>query len=190
MTLDIGKTIRDLRKNRRLNIADLAERSSLTTSHVSQIERGVANPSLSSLTKIAEALEVPIARFFHEEPSKFSVVRAHERKKIVYDKSSGFIELLAGGEDHDSIGVYLGYCMDKEMGQAYVPHEGKEFFHVMQGEMDVHLGTDVVNLKQGDSIYFDSSIPHKTVMVTVPMITIIVTTSPASFMQTLGEFLP
>jgi transcriptional regulator with XRE-family HTH domain len=190
MTLDVGTTIRDLRNQRRLKIADIAERTGLTISHVSQIERGVANPSLSSLTKIAEALEVPIAHLFHEKPSMFSVVRAGERKKIFYDHPSGLIELLAGGQEQDPIGVYFGYIMDKELGQNYVPHGGKEFFYIMEGEMEVHLGDDVVSLKQGDSIFFDSGIPHKTVAVTVPLKTMIVTTSPASFMQTLDKFLP
>jgi transcriptional regulator with XRE-family HTH domain len=190
MAFDVGKTIRALRKQSGLNIADIAERTNLTISHVSQIERGVANPSLSALNKIAKALNVHITRLFHENPDTFNVVRAGERKKIFFDKAGSYIALLAGGRDQDSIGVYFSHYIGKKLGQDLIPHEGKEFFYVAEGGMKVHLESEVVNLKQGDSLFFDSNIPHKVVVVKVPLDTIIVTTSPASFMQTLDEFLP
>jgi transcriptional regulator with XRE-family HTH domain len=190
MAFDVGKTIRDLRKKSGLNISDIADRTNLTVSHVSQIERGVANPSLSSLNKIAKALNVHITRLFHENPDKFNVVRADERKKIFFDKAGSYIALLAGGRDQDSIGVYFSHYIGKKLGQDLIPHEGKEFFYIAEGEMKVHLEAETVNLKKGDSLFFDSNIPHKVVAVKVPLDTIIVTTSPASFMQTLDEFLP
>jgi transcriptional regulator with XRE-family HTH domain len=190
MAFDVGKTIRALRKQNGLNIADIAERADLTISHVSQIERGVANPSLSSLNKIAKALNVHITRLFHEDPDIFNVVRANERKKIFFDKAGSYIALLAGGRDQDSIGIYFSHYIGKKLGQELVPHKGKEFFYVAEGGMEVHLESEMVNLKKGDSLFFDSNIPHKVVVVKVPLDTIIVTTSPASFMQTLEEFLP
>jgi transcriptional regulator with XRE-family HTH domain len=190
MEFDVGKTIRALRKQSGLNIADIAERTKLTISHVSQIERGVANPSLSSLTKIAKSLNVHITKLFHEDPETFNVVRASERKKIFFDKAGSYIALLAGGREQDPIGVYFSHYIGKKLGQEFVPHEGKEFFYVAEGEMDVHLESEAVNLKQGDSLFFDSNIPHKVVAVKVPLDTITITTSPASFMQTLDKFLP
>jgi transcriptional regulator with XRE-family HTH domain len=190
MEFDVGKTIRALRKQSGLNISDIAERANLTISHVSQIERGVANPSLSSLNNIAKALNVHITRLFHEDPDTFNVVRAIERKKIFFDKAGSYIALLAGGRDIDSIGVYFSHYIGKKLGQELVPHEGKEFFYIAEGEMEVHLEAATVNLEQGDSLFFDSNIPHKVVAVKVPLDTIIVTTSPASFMQTLDKFLP
>ncbi len=190
MAFDVGKTIRDLRKQNGLNIADIAERTNLTISHVSQVERGIANPSLSTLNKISNALGVHIARLFHEIPGKFSVVRASDRKKIFYDSAGSYIELLAGGHDQETVGVYFSHYIGKKLGQELVPHEGKEVFYVMKGEMEVHLEADVVRLKQGDSLFFDSNIPHKVIVVKVPLDTIVVTTSPASFMQTLDKFLP
>jgi transcriptional regulator with XRE-family HTH domain len=190
MLPEIGKTIRAIRKSRGLNIADIAKQTGLTISHISQIERGVANPSLITLSKLAETFGVPITLFFEEGQSKYTVVRAGERKKIILDHTNGYIEYLGGSADKKSLGVYLSNSESEQLGQDYVPHEGTEVFHILEGAMDLYLGQEVIHLDQGDTISFDSTIPHKVVVASAPLKTLVVTTSPETFMETLWKFLP
>ena len=68
--IDVGLRLRVLREERGVSMRALARRSGLSANALSMIERGLASPSVSTLNKLAMALEVPIMAFFHSEPRK------------------------------------------------------------------------------------------------------------------------
>src|SRR5208282_1062364 len=74
--VDIGSRLRALRKERQLTLSQLAAKSSLSPSLISQAERNRLSPSIAALEALAEALGVPIVRFFQEDPPSDLVVRA------------------------------------------------------------------------------------------------------------------
>ncbi len=83
----LGDRIRTRRKELRLSQSDLAERTGMTASFVSQVERGVTSPSIDSLYKISRSLDVPVFHFLLEPEVKSPVVRHHERVRITWSWS-------------------------------------------------------------------------------------------------------
>src|SRR3972149_5021172 len=79
----IGSRIRERRKALRLSLQELAERAGLTASFLSLIERDHSSPSLESLRRIAEALEVPLF-YFSQTDGQNPVVRKDERVRITF----------------------------------------------------------------------------------------------------------
>ena len=66
LTIEQGSIIRRMRKVQRMTIGELAERAELSISFISQLERGLTNPSISSLRRIALVLNLPLSSFFEE----------------------------------------------------------------------------------------------------------------------------
>lgn len=83
MDINIGEKIKKLRKEKEMSIAELANKSDLSSSLISQIERNMVTPSIVSLWKIAQSLEVSVGYFFDEEVKDIAnpIVRRNERKK-------------------------------------------------------------------------------------------------------------
>ena len=78
----IGSRIRELRKDRKINLVDMAEKVGLSPSYLSQIERGLINPSLASLRKVARELNVPIYEFLKDEDEKGILIKKDKRIKL------------------------------------------------------------------------------------------------------------
>jgi len=164
-----GRRIREIRKSKHLSIVELATMVDVSKSLISQVERGDVFPSLSTLEKIAAALEVDITQFFQieAEPVLESdiVVRGNRRKKITLPNSSMVYNLLtpnlrkslefllieipphsAQNDDADEIETFK--------------HGGEEYFYVLEGQLELELKNQKYQLNPGDSGCFDSSDGH------------------------------
>ena len=88
MEINIGEKIKELRKEKGLSIAELANRSELSQGLISQIERNMVTPSIVSLWKIAQSLQVSVGYFFDEEPKDITnpVVKKNQRKRKAVNK--------------------------------------------------------------------------------------------------------
>jgi transcriptional regulator with XRE-family HTH domain len=140
----------------------LARTSGLSTNALSMIERSKTSPSVSTLYKIAEALEVPITAFFRLEPPKQSIVfrKANERKRVVISK--GIWEGL-GGESFS--GHVEPFLLTLESGGSSGPygmlHTGHEFVMCLQGELEYEIEGQTYNLMPGDSLIFAAQLRHR-----------------------------
>jgi transcriptional regulator with XRE-family HTH domain len=161
MDIDIGSKIRTYRKNRRLSIAELAKMSDTSAGMISQIERNLVVPSVTTIWKIAQAMGVNVGYFFDEQEEVSPVVRKNERKKLVIDESHGIYELLTVDLNRKieflSITLHSGESKSNEM----LSHAGEECGIVIKGRLKVKLGEREYILEEGDSISFDSNIPHR-----------------------------
>src|SRR6266542_5120818 len=83
-SVDVGGRLRELREHRGDSLRALALRAGLTPSFISQIERGVAQPSVSTLFRIAAALEIPVAEIFHEVSPTSRLIRREDRRHISF----------------------------------------------------------------------------------------------------------
>jgi len=159
--LQLGEKIRELRQSKSINIEKLSDMTKLSTGLISQIERDLVGPSVASLWKIAQALEVPIGYFFDEQPKNNPIVRKNARKKIMLPKSNITYELLCpdmkGKLEVLLIEIQPGECNTDEL----VGHEGEECGFVISGKLKIKCGEEEYILEEGDSIYFDSTIPHR-----------------------------
>ncbi len=168
--LQIGKKIRELRRKKSLSIHDLGERASLSDTLISQIENDQISPPISTLMKIADALDVEIAYFFQKEggEDKIAVVRKNERilserRGIKGNVNIGYTyELLAHKKAHKHMEPFIVTFEPRQREDVIMfSHDGEEFHLVLEGR--VEFVTDIASpivLEKGDALYFESDVAH------------------------------
>lgn len=155
----LGRRIRTLRTQRGLTLTGLAARVGITRSFLSSVERGVAYPSLMVLRSIAAALEVPVFLLFTAPETNSMVVRSDARKVIRPPGAAVSYELVSPDlrRKIEMILVRLKPGVDS----SAMAHEGEECALVLSGRVVMTVGDVDYELDQGDSIYYDSGLPHK-----------------------------
>jgi len=140
---------------------ELAEKIHKTVSFLSQVERGLAEPSITSLRKIADALNVPIFYFLLSSNDEDSIVRKNQRKVITSAGYQASFELLSPNLSH-SMEIIQGRLQPGGV-TCDVPlsHAGEESILVLAGKMQIQVGDDIYTLEEGDNIYYLASMPHK-----------------------------
>jgi transcriptional regulator with XRE-family HTH domain len=165
----VGEKIKVLRERKGLSLKDLADSTGFSTALLSQMENHLVSPSLGTIIKLARAMGVKVGDFLGEtEGEPFTIVRKDERKTVSRFASKDGVKY---GYSYESLGfekkdrhmepfiVTLEPATVKAMKTSV--HEGEEFIFVLEGEMEVILGNHTDVLYPGDSIYYDSTIPHR-----------------------------
>lgn len=162
--VDVGERVRAIRNLRRLTLRDVAARTDLSESFLSQVERGRANPSISSLQRIAAALGIAVSDLFSDEgDDRPRVLRAHERRYVSWGRN-GRKTLLTPKPFHSLETVVAEFDPGGSTGdEPYAHGDSEELFVVLAGEVHLQLGTDVFELGPGDSVQYRSSTPHRVV---------------------------
>ncbi|OGL41410.1 MAG: hypothetical protein A3C43_03370 [Candidatus Schekmanbacteria bacterium RIFCSPHIGHO2_02_FULL_38_11] len=168
--LKIGEKIKGLRKSREVSLKGLSEKTGFSETVLSQIEDDTVAPPIPALLKISRALGVEIVYFFSEERSdrKFDIVRVNERKKVERKLPqrkamplSYSYEMLSSHRKENHMQPFLvEFDINIEEEVAPVSHEGEEFLFLLEGELEYKLENEIITLKKGDSLCFDSKIPH------------------------------
>ncbi|HJW90859.1 MAG TPA: helix-turn-helix domain-containing protein [Anaerolineales bacterium] len=162
LSVDVGARLRELRQERGKSMRALARTSGLSTNALSMIERGRTSPSVSTLYKLAEALEVPITAFFRVEPPRQEIVfrKASERTRVQFQR--GLWEGL-GGEAF--IGRVEPFMLTLESGASSGPHgmihSGHEFVMCVRGQLEYEVENQRFSLEPGDALLFASRLRHR-----------------------------
>lgn len=148
-----------------MSLTELAEKIERTPSFLSQIERGLAEPSITSLRMISEALDVPIFYFLLDTHEHNPVVRRNERKILNFPESHLTFELIS--PDLNRKMEIMEARLDPGATTCDEPltHPGEECMLVLKGQMKIEIGEEVYFLNAGDSIYYFSMIPHRVISV-------------------------
>jgi transcriptional regulator with XRE-family HTH domain len=159
----VGQKIRDLRNSLKMSLQELAEKTDLTPSSISQIERGLSNPSLAALRRLAHAVGVPVFTFFigDEIDESEIIVRVNQRKVLANPKRNVSYELLSPSINKSMEIISMKLIPGGESSKEPFTHEGEEVCVVLAGCITVHLGGKEYELNTGDCIQFNSAIPHK-----------------------------
>jgi transcriptional regulator with XRE-family HTH domain len=160
--VDVGERLQALRRYRRATLREIAQRSGLSESFLSQVERGRSSASIASLQRIAEALGVSMADLF--EPDGLPgprVLRRDERPALSFGVLGRKLLLTPGPLHH--LEVFAG---ELEVGgstgaEAYAHGDSEELFVVQSGTVELELGGEHFELERGDSIVYRSSTPHR-----------------------------
>ena len=161
MGIDIGSRIKDLRVVSGLTQEELADRTELSKGFISQLERDLTSPSISTLEDILRVLGVTIAEFFAEgrdeqlvfgEDDYFEKEDAELKNKIEWIIPNAqknmmepvLVELEAGAETPED-----------------VPHEGEEFGYVLEGRLRIELGKHIYICKKGETFYYTADKSHR-----------------------------
>ncbi|EKD39268.1 MAG: XRE family transcriptional regulator [uncultured bacterium] len=166
-SLDIGHQIRSLRNRRGLTLQDLADLTGLSKPNLSQIENNLVTPPIATLLKIATALGVSIGHFFQSDnqDSSMVVTRKADRYGVAKGPHISHIgyqyEPLAYPKVDKSMEPFVVNMEEREADAiVYNNHRGEEFLYVLEGRLEFRSGDNVVVLEEGDSLYFDSIVPH------------------------------
>ena len=165
----LGGKVRTIRESRSMSVEQLADRADLDADHVKQIESGSLIPSLSPLIRIARALGVRLGTFLDDQEQMgpvISRVGAHEAVVRFSGRNrSGHSDLdffsLAANKTGRHMEPFLIdiHPLSAKEAQAST-HEGEEFIFVLTGDVEIEYGREKYLLHPGDSIYYDSIVPH------------------------------
>jgi len=160
----IGNNLKAFRKDAGLSQKYLAEAVDLSSTLISRIENGFMRPSLATLELIANSLRVDIGYFFRdEEETRFTVSFKMNRRTAVSGKGYDRIEFLAEGVDTAFMEpvIVTTKGKDHESEVELAVHDGQEFMFVLEGRIELTLGTKKYVLKKEDAAYWYGDIPHK-----------------------------
>jgi transcriptional regulator with XRE-family HTH domain/transposase-like protein len=154
-----GQRFRRLRMRRGLSLAQVARATGVSVGFLSALERGQMRSSIATLRRIARFYRTNILSFFEAAEENPRLVRPAQRK--ILETTPGVrMELLAWG--HTAMEPHLFRVRPGGgSGESYA-HEGEEFLHVLRGKFEIWLNSgEHYRLKPGDSLYFESSTPHR-----------------------------
>ena len=154
-----GERFRRLRTRRGLSLAQVARATGVSVGFLSALERGQMRSSIATLRRIARFYRTNILSFFEAAEENPRLVRPAQRK--ILETTPGVrMELLAWG--HTAMEPHLFRIRPGGgSGESYA-HEGEEFLHVLRGNFEIWLNSgEHYRLKPGDSLYFESSTPHR-----------------------------
>jgi len=158
-TLVPGQRFRRLRAKRGLSLAQVAKATGVSVGFLSALERGQMRSSVATLRRIARFYRTNILSLFETAGDNPRLVRPSERK-ILETTPDVRMELLAWGNTAMEPHLFR-VKPGGGSGESY-SHEGEEFLHLLRGEFEIWLDKgEHYRLKPGDSLYFESTTPHR-----------------------------
>ncbi|MBG9810121.1 DNA-binding protein [Bacillus endophyticus] len=160
MDQDLGNLIKNLRKERKMTLKEVSEKTNLSISFLSQVERSLCSITLLSLRKISEALGVSPSYFFPDtiQIDKNMIRRATEKQ--IEHKSSFTYSDLSGNVSNPLFVPILVTLLPGDERDTPFSHEGQEFIYVIDGTLTIILDDTEYDLYPGDSLHMDSTKPH------------------------------
>ncbi len=164
MTTGLGKELRTIRKSHGFSLRDLARRTNLSSSYLSQIENEHVSPSLSSLVRIADALDTTIQRLFEElmTPEGHAVIRREERRRIDCLNNGAKASFLTNSVlSRRFEAVQISLAPGAHTGDDGVyERSGSLLMLVLDGRVRATLGEAEYDLHKGDSLNMESRASH------------------------------
>ncbi len=166
----IGEKIKSLRTTKEISINDLSESTGLSVEQIKRIEDNTDIPSLAPLVKIARALGVRLGTFLDDQPNEEGPVVC---RKGEADDTISFSNNASDARHHMHYHSLSRAKSDRHMDPFIIDidesgnnefslsaHEGEEFIMVLKGKLEVEYGKKKYLLDEGDTIYYDSIVPH------------------------------
>lgn len=163
----IGNRLRETRKNKKMTLIELAEKTGFTASYISQIERELIEPSITALRKFCTALEVKLYYFLEEEASEPTIVRADRRQKLKLPESSVEYEFVSPmGIKKEDINpkieaIEIIIEPQKWSSDDFFSHNADEIIFILEGQLVIAIDNSQEVLNEGDSIYLFPKTLHK-----------------------------
>ncbi len=160
--IDIGTRLRGLREERGISMRELSRMSGISPNTLSMIERRKTSPSVSTLYKLADALEVPITAFFRLQPEKTDVVfkKSAQRSRVPFEH--GLWEGLGGEGFSGRVEPFmLTLQPGGSSGEFGMVHSGHEFVMCLSGRLEYTVEESVFVLEPGDTLIFAAKLNHR-----------------------------
>ena len=161
MENEVGTRLRLVRERKQLSQRTLAKQAGVPSSTISLIESGRTNPSVGSLKRILDAINMPLGEFFNLDVA--------EEGRTFYRRDE-LVEIGRGEVSYRQVGragsssiqmLYETYQSGAESGRIMLSHEGEEVGVIISGKLEVRVGDDCRVLQEGDAYLFSSLLPHR-----------------------------
>lgn len=184
LDLLVGTAVKNDRNLAGMTLAKLSNRSSVSTAMISKIERGQVSASLTTLNALVNAICVPIINFFANtvDFTDVSYVAAGQGVSVRRMGSSfGHDYKMIGraGSRHVGFESFMVTFERPLNPRPFYQHKGIEFIHVVEGEMSYRCGEETYVLKPGDSLSFESNMPHAVIALSTQKVRYITITAKA-----------
>ncbi len=160
----IGPKLRELRAGLGLSLQQLSDRSDVSPAAIHKVEQGNMVPTITTLLKLAAALDRPVSFFVDEDntPPTYAIFTPASEERQVYTSHQG-IELssISGSYGQYFVAAAKATVLPgASSGQSPLRHSGEELIHMLAGTMEVDVGDQTFRLKAGDSVHFRSDRDH------------------------------
>jgi transcriptional regulator with XRE-family HTH domain len=158
----VGQLLRQLRDERGISIRELSRISGLSANALSMIERGLTSPSVSTLYRLTDSLNVPITALFRQDQTQEAIVfrSVNNRKRVTFPK--GIWEGLGGEAFSGRLQPFmLTLEGGAESGKEKIVHTGSEFVMCLGGTLEYEVEGKFYMLKAGDSLLFAARLTHR-----------------------------
>ena len=168
----VGQAIRRIRKQKKLSLQDLASKAGVAVGMLSQVERDLGNPSLKTLTRIHQALQVPLSALFSDSadvsvsPEKSAldlesyVTRKGSRARLQFGTPLLMKEMLSPSMGNRLQFMILNLLPGGSSGDSPLSYAAEKGGLVFSGSLELDLDGEKLKLNEGDSFQFDGSTPH------------------------------
>jgi transcriptional regulator with XRE-family HTH domain len=160
--VNVGRRLRELRAERDLSIRALAEKSGLAVNTLSLIENSKTSPSVSTLQQVAAALDVPITAFFETDtpPARIVFTKVDSRPGANFAHGT-LADLGVGMADRVVQPFIIKLEPNRGSGANPIVHTGHEFVYCLKGRIVYTIEDHTYLLEPGDSLLFESHLPHR-----------------------------
>ena len=162
MAIDVGRRLREVRERSGMSQRALAKRSRISNATISLIESGKLNPSVATLKRILDGIQLDLSAFFATD--------APRSEPVVY-RESELVQIGRGKISYWQVGRELAnrsmqilherYAPGSDTGKVALHHKGEEGGVVIRGQLELTVDGERHTLGPGDAYYFDSSRPHR-----------------------------
>lgn len=160
----IGERLIGLRESLNIPAIELAQLCGISLEHYLKIEKGVADPSVYRLSKIAAHCGVELdSLLFGEDPLMNSYFLTRKGQGLSIDRRKDYkYQSLGSGFRNRKASPFIVQVDPRQDGKDFRKnsHDGQEFDYVLEGELEITIGEKTLKLNSGDSIYFDARQPH------------------------------
>ena len=160
--IDVGTRIKSIRKRKGLTLQDLSEKSGMSATAISAIERNVSSPTVNTLASIGKALGESLATLLGESEIAYVVTRANGRERPATQARGVDLQSLAAGVPGQRFVPTIGVLAPgATSGDDLINRHADDFLFVIKGVLDVETSGDTIHLGEGDSLYFRENTPYR-----------------------------
>ncbi len=158
--MEIGEKIKRLRVKNGLTQEELADRSELTKGFISQVERNLTSPSISTLVDILEGLGTNLKEFFNESIDEKIVFSREDAFETENEDLKYILKWIIPNAQKNLMEPILIELEEDGKSKEDTPHEGEEFGYVISGSIYIHIGMEKNKVKKGESFYYKANSNH------------------------------
>lgn len=160
MVVSFGQRIKRLREDRKMSMADLAEKTGQPPEFIEEVESDRFTPPVSFLLQLSNAFRIDPSNFLTEQ-EKVQIDGKRQEGFVMRTQNYSYRTLTPGAADKHLRSFMVTIEPKEKHKMVEYKHPGEEFIFVYKGELELTLGNKVILLKQGETIHFDSETKHK-----------------------------